>query len=49
MLVNECEGGKSVIVDGYTVLRDFRDDCPEYFDILSIRLILIFSFNFRPE
>tara|TARA_B100001123_G_scaffold54870_1_gene58138 strand:- start:145 stop:1227 length:1083 start_codon:yes stop_codon:yes gene_type:complete len=42
MLVNECEGGKSVIVDGYTVLRDFRDDCPEYFDILST-----FSVPFR--
>ena len=42
MLVNECEGGKSVIVDGYSVLRDFRDDCPEYFDILST-----FSVPFR--
>ena len=35
MLVNECEGGRSTIVDGYAVLRDLRSDCPEYFDVLS--------------
>ena len=42
MLENECEGGKSIIVDGYAVLRDLRDDCSEYFDILST-----FSVPFR--
>ena len=42
MLANECEGGKSIIVDGYAVLRDLRDDCSEYFDILST-----FSVPFR--
>ena len=35
MLVNDCEGGRSIIVDGYAVLKDLRDDCPNYFDILS--------------
>jgi len=35
MLVNECDGGRSTIVDGYAVLRDLRSDCPEYFDVLS--------------
>ena len=42
MLANECEGGKSVIVDGYAVLRDLRNDCPKFFDILST-----FSVPFR--
>ena len=35
MLINDCEGGRSIIVDGYAVLRDLRNDCPNYFDILS--------------
>ena len=34
MLVNDCEGGRSTIVDGYAVLRDLRNDYPEHFDIL---------------
>ncbi len=35
MLVNECEGGRSTIVDGYSVLTDLRNDCPEFFEVLS--------------
>jgi gamma-butyrobetaine dioxygenase len=42
MLKNECEGGKSIIVDGYAVLRDLRNDYPNFFDILST-----FSVPFR--
>ena len=42
MLVNECEGGRSTIVDGFAVLRDLRKDHPEYFDVLST-----FSVPFR--
>ena len=42
MLENECEGGKSIIVDGYAVLRDLRNNSPEYFDVLST-----FSVPFR--
>ena len=34
MLVNECEGGESVIVDGWQLVDDLRNDEPEYFDIL---------------
>jgi len=42
MLINECEGGESMIVDGYAVLGDLKDDCPDFFDILST-----FSVPFR--
>ena len=42
MLVNECEGGKSVIVDGYAVLKDLRKDYPQFFSTLST-----FSVPFR--
>ena len=34
MLINECEGGESIIVDGYSVLKDLQNDYPELFKIL---------------
>lgn len=42
MLENECDGGKSMIVDGYKVLSDLKNDCPEFFKILTT-----FSVPFR--
>jgi gamma-butyrobetaine dioxygenase len=42
MLENECKGGESIIVDGYSVLRDLRNDFPNFFNILST-----FSVPFR--
>ena len=35
MLENECEGGKSIIVDGWKLLEDLRDDHPDFFRILQ--------------
>ena len=35
MLKNECEGGDSIIVDGWEVVEDLRKDNPEYFNILK--------------
>ena len=35
MLENECEGGESVIVDGWELVNDLRNDHPDYFEILS--------------
>ena len=34
MLVNECEGGESCVVDGFGVLRELRSDHPDKFDVL---------------
>lgn len=34
MLVNEAPGGASVIVDGWRVLHELRDEQPGYFDVL---------------
>lgn len=34
MLANECEGGESMIVDGYSVLNDLQNDNPNLFKIL---------------
>jgi len=34
MLKNECDGGESMIVDGHKVLVDFKNDFPEFFDVL---------------
>ena len=34
MLANECNGGESMIVDGYKVLKDLYEDCPEFFNVL---------------
>ncbi len=34
MLVNECEGGESVIVDGWSVAEQLRLERPELFDVL---------------
>jgi len=42
MLANESEGGESIIVDGYSVARDLRNDFPNFFNILST-----FSVPFR--
>ena len=42
MLENECDGGKSMIVDGYKVLSDLKNDHPEFFKILTT-----FSVPFR--
>ena len=35
MLENECEGGDSIIVDGWEVVKDLKKDKPEYFNILK--------------
>ncbi len=35
MLENECEGGESIIVDGWQVAKDLRVENPEYFSILQ--------------
>ena len=42
MLKNECNGGKSIIVDGFKVLSDLKEDCPDFFEILKT-----FSVPFR--
>ena len=34
MLENECEGGDSIIVDGWEVVKDLKKNNPEYFNIL---------------
>ena len=34
MLVNECEGGESCVVDGFGVLNELRGDHPDKFDVL---------------
>ena len=34
MLVNECEGGESVVVDGFGLLSELRADHPDMFDVL---------------
>jgi gamma-butyrobetaine dioxygenase len=34
MLVNECEGGASLVVDGFGVLNELRNDHPDKFDVL---------------
>ncbi|MDE2652334.1 MAG: TauD/TfdA family dioxygenase [Gemmatimonadota bacterium] len=34
MLVNECEGGESVVVDGFGLLNELRRDHPGKFDVL---------------
>ena len=34
MLVNECEGGESVVVDGFGLLSELREDHPGKFDVL---------------
>ena len=36
MLENECEGGESIIVDGWQVAKDLKDEMPEYFLPLKI-------------
>ena len=35
MLENECEGGDSIIVDGWEVVEDLRKDNLEYFNVLK--------------
>lgn len=34
MLENKTDGGESIIVDGWAVLRELRDEQPGYFDLL---------------
>ena len=34
MLVNECEGGESTVVDGFGLLHELRSDDPDKFDLL---------------
>lgn len=34
MLVNDCKGGESMIIDGYSVLKDLKKDHPNFFEIL---------------
>jgi len=35
MLVNECKGGESIIVDSWKILKDLKNDKPKYFTILK--------------
>ena len=35
MLENECEGGESIVVDGWELVEDLRKDKPEFFNILK--------------
>tara|TARA_B100001094_G_scaffold286727_1_gene301779 strand:- start:160 stop:1227 length:1068 start_codon:yes stop_codon:yes gene_type:complete len=35
MLENECEGGESIVVDGWKLLEDLRNDRPDFFKILQ--------------
>ena len=35
MLENECEGGESIIVDGWKVSEDLRNERPDFFKILQ--------------
>ena len=35
MLENECDGGESIIVDGWKVAEDLKEEIPEYFSILQ--------------
>tara|TARA_B100001564_G_scaffold87287_1_gene70914 strand:- start:326 stop:1393 length:1068 start_codon:yes stop_codon:yes gene_type:complete len=35
MLENECEGGESIVVDGWKLLEDLRIDYPDFFRILQ--------------
>jgi len=35
MLANDCDGGESMIVDGFSVLMDLKKDHPNFFDILT--------------
>ena len=35
MLENECEGGESIVVDGWKLLEDLRNDHPDFFRILQ--------------
>ena len=30
MLVNDCKGGESMIVDGYSVLNDLKEEHPHF-------------------
>ena len=34
MLENECDGGESIIVDGWELVEDLREDHPNYFETL---------------
>ncbi|MDE0075060.1 MAG: TauD/TfdA family dioxygenase [Gammaproteobacteria bacterium] len=34
MLVNECDGGESIVVDGFGLLHELRSDSPDKFDAL---------------
>ena len=34
MLVNECEGGESTVVDGFGLLNELRNDYPDKFEVL---------------
>jgi len=35
MLENECDGGESIIIDGWQVIKDLKEEIPEYFSILK--------------
>lgn len=45
-LANDCEGGESVFVDGLKVAEELRDECPNYFKLLSEQVI---PFRFHDE
>ena len=49
MLENECDGGESIIVDGWKVVEDLRRDNLEYFNILCEFSIPFRQFDERNE
>jgi gamma-butyrobetaine dioxygenase len=49
MLANEAEGGESILVDGYSVVRDLRIDFPNFFNILSTFLVPFREFDEENE
>ena len=49
MLINESEGGESMIVDGYSVLNDLKNDCPDFFEILSTFSVPFKEFDEKNE
>ena len=35
MLENECEGGESIVVDGWELAEDLRKEKPDFFNVLQ--------------
>ena len=41
MLVNDCKGGESMIVDGYSVLYDLKEEHPNFLKFYVISPYLL--------